>query len=204
MTAVHNFIDVGDPAAPIGTPAWCKAAHLQLCATKRQTDMEVRHLKYGLKEFKERERWRQLETADHKPFASWDEYVRHPEPSGLGMLPDNVNKIIEAADDSSMLGDILGKHGGDRRSAEARTDQGDNITLKERGTSRDYIIARLERDRPDLAEKVIAGEMSARAAAIEAGFQKRSTPFEKILKLLDKLSPVDLDELENEIAKRRK
>ena len=42
------------------------------------------------------------------------------------------------------------------------------------GNSRDYILARLKRDRPDLAEKVMAGDMSAHAAAIEAGFKSKS------------------------------
>ena len=39
----------------------------------------------------------------------------------------------------------LGKHGGDRKSEKAK-DQGDNVTLKERGNSRAYILARLDRD----------------------------------------------------------
>jgi hypothetical protein len=43
--------------------------------------------------------------------------------------------------------------------------RGDNITSKsDRGTSETYTIARLKRDRPALAQKVVAGEMSANAA----------------------------------------
>jgi hypothetical protein len=34
-------------------------------------------------------------------------------------------------------------------------------------------IARLKRDNPNLAEAVIAGQLSANAAAIEAGFRKK-------------------------------
>jgi hypothetical protein len=34
-----------------------------------------------------------------------------------------------------------------------------------------YAVRRLKRDRPDLAERVIAGELSPNAAAIEAGFR---------------------------------
>ncbi len=50
--------------------------------------------------------------------------------------------------------------------------RGNNITSKsDRGTSETYTIARLKRDRPALAQKVISGEMSANAAAIEAGFR---------------------------------
>ena len=82
----------------------------------------------------------------------------------------------------------LRSHGGDRRSE----DQADNISLKsEHGTGRDYTIARLRRDRPDLAERVEAGELSAHAAAIEAGFRHRRTPFEIITRLITKLDAAE-------------
>jgi len=67
----------------------------------------------------------------------------------------------------------LGKHGGDRRSEKAK-EQGDNVTL-DRGNSASYTLARLDRDRPELAERVRAGELSAIGA--NAGgriFQPRS------------------------------
>lgn len=64
-------------------------------------------------------------------------------------------------------------HGGDRRSEEAQQDQGNNITLKRRGTDADYIKARLRRDHPEIAEELERGEhRSARAAGIAAGFIK--------------------------------
>lgn len=79
---------------------------------------------------------------------------------------------------------ILRGHGGDRKS-EAVKDQGSNTTLIGRGA--EYIAARLERDGlDDLATKVRSGEMSAHAAAIEAGFRKKLTPFEQIDRLIAK------------------
>jgi hypothetical protein len=72
----------------------------------------------------------------------------------------------------------LMQHGGDRKN------QSDNITLK-RGTQSAYIRARLERDAADtehpekqtiavrLLPRVQSGEISAHAAAIEAGFRQR-------------------------------
>lgn len=42
--------------------------------------------------------------------------------------------------------------------------RGDNVTSA-RGTDPTCTLKRLKRDRPDLAEKVIAGELSANAAA---------------------------------------
>lgn len=41
--------------------------------------------------------------------------------------------------------------------------KGDNVTLKDRGNSAAYTMARLNRDNPELAEKVRSGEMSANA-----------------------------------------
>lgn len=64
----------------------------------------------------------------------------------------------------------LGKRGRPRNGEK----KGDNVTLKERGNSRIYILARLDRDgKTDLAAKVRDGELSANAAAIEAGFRKK-------------------------------
>jgi hypothetical protein len=48
------------------------------------------------------------------------------------------------------------------------------ISIAVQGTDKDYTIRRLKRDRPDLAEKVINGELSANAAAIEAGFRTKT------------------------------
>ena len=52
----------------------------------------------------------------------------------------------------------------------------DTIKLVSRrgyGTFRAYVLARLKGDRPDLAQRVIDGELSANAAAIEAGIRKK-------------------------------
>jgi len=62
----------------------------------------------------------------------------------------------------------LHKHGG----ARAKGNQGADGTLVKRGSnSRAYVIARLDRDGlDDLADHVRAGTLSARRAAIAAGF----------------------------------
>lgn len=48
-----------------------------------------------------------------------------------------------------------------------------NITDISTGTSQGYTLERLHRESPELYEQVCAGEMSANAAAIQAGFRKR-------------------------------
>lgn len=48
-----------------------------------------------------------------------------------------------------------------------------NMTPIARGDSPEYAIARLKRDNPDLAQRVIDGELSAHAAALQAGIKRR-------------------------------
>lgn len=51
----------------------------------------------------------------------------------------------------------LGKRGGDRRSQAAKN-QVRNTNLKPSTETAAYTLARLKRDRPDLAERVVKGE----------------------------------------------
>ena len=91
-------------------------------------------------------------------------WLEQEQPTGAVSL-----EMVEAA---------IGKHGGDRRSVQAKGDQGDMITLKRGTTGAAYLQARLRRDAPELADALDRGEIkSARAAAIEAGI---ITPFPSI------------------------
>jgi hypothetical protein len=101
----------------------------------------------------------------------------------LQLDPDLVNRVVGWLEQEQPTGAIsleeveaaIGSHGGDRRSAQAREDQGDNGTLKRGSNSAAYLQARLRRDAPEVADALERGEIkSARAAAIEAGI---ITPF---------------------------
>ena len=60
-----------------------------------------------------------------------------------------------------------------------RTDLVDIINeVRPNGTSRDQALRRLRKDRPDLHAKVLAGELSAHRAMVEAGFRHRPTALE--------------------------
>ena len=53
------------------------------------------------------------------------------------------------------------------------TSDSNNITITpERGTGKAYTVSRLKRESPELFQQVVAGELSANAAAIKAGFRK--------------------------------
>jgi hypothetical protein len=67
-------------------------------------------------------------------------------------------------------------------------EKGDIVTIKpERGNSRAYTLDRLQRERPELFAQVEAGTLSANAAAIQAGWRRKLTPFERVQKLLPEL-----------------
>jgi len=98
----------------------------------------------------------------------------------LGLDLDLVQRVVgwldqEQPTEPVTLQHVLRSHGGDRRSQEARNareDQGSDRTLK-RGDNAGYIRARLQRDHPEIAEQLEAGQfMSARQAAIAAGIIK--------------------------------
>jgi hypothetical protein len=55
---------------------------------------------------------------------------------------------------------------------------GDNITISGRGTNKAYTVSRLRREAPALYEDVKAGNLTANAAAIQAGFRKKASPFD--------------------------
>lgn len=126
------------------------------------------------------------ERAGWMGFESRDAYLRN----GLRLDPEMVElalRGLELSDPNKKTAldhaVVLGKHGG----ARIKSEQGDNITL-DRGTSANYTLARLDRDHPELAERVRDGKLSANAAAIEAGFRRKPTPFEQIERLIPRLT----------------
>jgi hypothetical protein len=69
----------------------------------------------------------------------------------------------------------------------------------QRGNRRAYTLDRLKRNNPELFAKVVNGELSANAAAIEAGFRKKLSALEQIRKLIPKLTAEDCDFLAGEL-----
>jgi hypothetical protein len=71
---------------------------------------------------------------------------------------------------------MKGKAGRPKKGCESqpiKTDKGSGV--------RSYTVSRLQREAPELFAKVAAGEISANAAAIKAGFRKRKSPLDQLL-----------------------
>jgi hypothetical protein len=121
-------------------------------------------------------------------------YLTSLPPNGVGIELDTVKKLI--ADDPeaevAFRDEMVGDQG-------AHVPHGYNIPMRNRrparGTSRAYLLDRLKRERPDLFNAVKTKRLSANAAAIEAGFRRKATPFEQVLKLLPKLTDAERDQV---------
>jgi hypothetical protein len=117
----------------------------------------------------------------------------------VGGQPGNENAVkraqaIEAIDQASL------RPSGKPKTNVNSNNSDVNIRLRPTGNSAAAAHRRLRKDRPDLHARVLAGELSANAAMIEAGFRKRAvrktpTPFERILKLLPTLTPIECRQL---------
>jgi len=106
------------------------------------------------------------------------ELVTGPPIAGWGEDPAKIEAVIR--DDAEVLAmwrEAMKPGQG------SRTDLVDNVTQvgKPKGNSRSYAVSRLQREAPDLFAKVAAGEISANAAAIKAGFRKRKSPLDHLL-----------------------
>jgi hypothetical protein len=133
--------------------------------------------------------------------ADFRDFVESPWPVGCGVSISLVIKILQGTDVlDAFLDAIRGERGGVNNPAgtnqHTREVNRDTITVDHpstiplppdaprprvrdyareapTGTSVSYTMRRLERQAPDLHSKVIAGDMSPYAAAVQAGHQKR-------------------------------
>jgi len=196
-----DFARIGDLNAPIGSMPWCRAAHLNLTIHKKRTDQEVSALKYGLREFRQGDRWKQLTDENNNPFRSWKDYVTYREPFGLGMTVEEANAVMDAPDDRQPLQAVLAAHyqaldqrdrlnlrRPGRPSAETVYQNTVVHGLRPTGRSTEAALRRLRRDRPDIHARVLAGEITANAGMVEAGFRKR-TRAQSTLKRMEAWSP---------------
>jgi len=129
--------------------------------------------------------WEYREKGPHteEKFDSFREFCTTDPPEGLGCEVQRLTNLCEDHPEvqKKIEEHTKADHGGDRRSEDAQT-KVDNINHENEGsgrnrssgTSKSYTLQRLERDAPELYEKVVADEMSANAAAIEAGFRDKT------------------------------
>jgi hypothetical protein len=163
--------ELGDRDAPVGSRPWVIWTIGNARDLSQRLDWDVKMLKMSLQQLEDARAW---ETFG---LLSFDVLMMQK----VKLDPADARAVLQAKPGRS-LGSVLRVqvtaeeakpilgHGGDRTTQE----QGDNITLK-RGDDADYLTRRIARDRPDILERMKAGEFtSVRAAALEAGIRKRT------------------------------
>jgi hypothetical protein len=100
-------------------------------------------------------------------FDTFEEFAEAKPLDGLGMHVADIEAILKVRDEHDLLRQLREacKHQGKRNLR-------NNVTEARRGNSRSGTLDRLHREHRKLYDQVIAGELTANAAAIEAGFRK--------------------------------
>jgi len=145
-------------------------------------------------------------TGEEVRHETLDDFLAAHIPHGLQCTREDLRKWADYVPDRikeevrSELAGELNQHGGDRVS-----EQGVNNTLKNQGMTRstsgqNYIIARLKRDNPEMAQKVLSGELTAHQASIKAGIRKeyiqvQRNPIKIVEKLRKALTDDELQEV---------
>lgn len=152
--------EVGDIESTPGSRPWAVAVARKLRSDVINYSNTANNVSFWLQQAIKHEAWKPL------GYRSYDLWLRMK----VQINTEQANAILNA-DPKALLSEIpeLRKHG--RPSGE---EKGDNVTFPVRGNNVQYALARLKRDNPGLAEEVLSGAMSANAAAIAAGFRKKT------------------------------
>jgi hypothetical protein len=166
----------------------------------------------AVKQIIEEELWKERQDKNGNYFKTFKEFVEHPLWQGLEISPTRKLKdyVQEDAEVLKLVENELSEEMQDPHSRpgnqnaakkENTVDNVNPVSGSKGGNQADYLLSRLKRDAPDIAEGYFKGEYpSVRQAALAAGIVKQQSPFEKAVKAMKKLdNEQDLIELRHEI-----
>ena len=139
----------------------------------------LRHVPGLLRQVLADEGWREFvsQRGEEVRPASFEEFVTTPPLKGLGA--EGVGQIERlVSDDPEALRMVREASTAKPGRPPAGTENSDNVTNSppdtERGNRRSYTLDRLHRQQPDLYQQVVDGQLSANAAAVQAGWRPRT------------------------------
>lgn len=123
-----------------------------------------------LRQVLEAESWREFVTqrGEHVKHERFADFVAAAPLAGLGSTVDLLRRILTG--DPVAL-DMLDR---ELQNPVGRPKTGNIVPDKPEGNSAEKALRRLRKDRPDLHAEVLAGNLSAHAAAVQAGFRPRT------------------------------
>lgn len=200
-TRTSQLTEVGDVSAPKGSRPWAIAIRVELTMALKKADFSSCRAKRMYDALRDTNGWKTLDDGRGNRFMSFEEFCVYRQPFGLGYDKKHIEDIIrerqekEDADTMREAKPLLQNH-----RPKKGEDKGADGTLSRGSNQSTYLAARLKRDRPDLAARVVSGELKIRQAAKLAGFIKVKTPLEIIRGQLKKLSEAQMRQLYDEIG----
>lgn len=167
-TNVRSYLldELGDPDAPVGSRSWCLYTANEIRKMLYDKQQLGARLHDYVSAFQERHGWQEL------GFLTWEDFCV----KRLQVRADDVAAAAKAqiAAIAERAVPLNGHEYGNGVAGPGRgnkTDNNNNVfSCGMQGTSPEYLTARIARDRPDILERMKAGEYkSVRGAAIDAG-----------------------------------
>jgi len=188
-SVISVLAGIGNKDAPKGSKEW--SIYFAFYAKQRAEDAtrNVQSLQQVLKKLKDHEAHRAI------GLETWDDFCQRE----IGITAEQAEKVLAAPPDAT-VGAVLGGHGRTNpprdesgKFKKAEDPKGVKHTIGRGTGNRDYTIARLDRDHPEIAALVHAKEISARAGAIRAGIIILPSPLEQAQKAFRRLTKEDRD-----------
>jgi hypothetical protein len=192
-TVIGGADMIGDLLSPVGSRLWCVGAKFRIQKLLDQHETDHESIESLVGQVLDVSAWTQLAKSNGQPFASYTEFCTTSRPYGLGRSDQDIKRIIaegKAKSAAELVRDTPPvREVGRPKAGESNVD---NINIIQGGTSSSYLAARLNRDHPDIAARVEAGEFrSMRAAAIEAGIISVPTRIQLAQKAFVRMSRED-------------
>lgn len=183
------LIDLGDLSAPQGSVPWCVGVRERARTALKSARTTREEVQAWVTALRENGNYQNLTDREGIPFLTWEALCEEPPPYGFGCSADEVDVLIEAKPLAQRLAaDPKVKPLADV-GPPTKDEMGQSLQGKDYGNGASYIVRRLKRDAPEIAQALARGEYpSARAAGIAAGIIKVPTALEVAQKAWFKLS----------------
>lgn len=194
---VSRPFDLGDPTAEPGSLPWVKWVFEDAKSVLNDATTAREHVQWPVAAVRTDDRFRLLMDANGRPFFMWEVFCTTPQPHGLGYSPEVIDAIIAERKT------IAQRDAEDQRRQRtpgrpSKTDNNvNNSTGRPEGNTAEQGLRRLRKDRPDLHQRVLAGELTVHGAMVLAGFRTKTItvpaePRSLAAALLRQLGPEDL------------
>lgn len=193
---IHQLDETGNPDAEPGSRPWAIYFVNQTKMVRKQLNTDVERLQGLIRKLQLNKAWEAMGYPSFSMLAAKE----------IGLEPEQVQEVVSAAK-GTKLKDIptLHKHGeiGNGRS---RVDKNENVkpTIDHQGgNGQTYRIARLKRDYPAIAERLLAGEFAnVREAERAAGLNvpPKLSRVRKLIRAYDRLSESEQNEFREAIG----